>query len=64
MRRTLEDLLPALGETFMEEQVDARREWRERYGEVIPVLLRDGRVVAKIRLEPEQLLRIVRRSRR
>ena len=34
-----------------------------RYGEVIPVLLRDGRAVAKIRLGGDRLERIVRRRR-
>ncbi len=63
MRQTLEAVLPPLGESFDEKSVDSRRDWRERYGDVIPVLLRDGRAVAKIRLDPQQLLRIVRRSR-
>jgi hypothetical protein len=43
--------------------VDGDPELRRRYGEVIPVLLRDGRAVAKTRLAPERLERIVRRRR-
>ena len=43
--------------------VDADPELRARYGEVVPVLLRDGRPVAKVRVSAEQLLRIVHRRR-
>ena len=63
MEQLLRSTLPDLGESFVVENVDSRREWRERYGEVIPVLLRDGKPVAKIRLDRRRLRRILRRSR-
>ncbi|MEJ2086259.1 MAG: glutaredoxin family protein [Acidobacteriota bacterium] len=63
MRTLLELELPKFGETFQVLDVDSRLEWRGRYGDVIPVLLRDGRAVAKLRLDRRGLRRIVRRSR-
>jgi hypothetical protein len=38
---------------------DAPAAWRERYGDVVPVLLRDGVAVAKVRLDRRQLERIL-----
>lgn len=43
--------------------VDEEKELLERYGDVVPVLLRDGRPVAKVRLEPGQVERLIRRRR-
>jgi hypothetical protein len=63
MEEVLDRVLPRHGLTYERVQVDGDPELRRRYGEVIPVLLRDGRAVAKTRLAPERLERIVRRRR-
>jgi hypothetical protein len=63
MERLLEAVLPPLGEKFEVKDVDSRPEWREKFGEVIPVLLRDGKPVAKIRLDRPRLEQIVKKSR-
>ena len=63
MEEILSQVLPLHGLTYELVNVDGDRELRSRYGEVIPVLLRDGKVVAKIRVEPGRLERIVRRRR-
>ena len=63
MEHLLNEVLPGFGEGFVMANVDSDAEWRRRYGEVIPVLLRDGKAVAKIRLKRAQLEKIVRRSR-
>lgn len=60
LRRTL----PELGLEFTVHDVDSDPEWRARFGEVIPVLLRDGQPVAKLRLDRRRLVRLARRSRR
>jgi hypothetical protein len=41
--------------------VDRSPALRERWGDTVPVLLRDGRAVAKVRLTEEALRRILRR---
>lgn len=64
MERLLSQELPRHGESFTVEDVDSRPDWRRRFGEVIPVLLRDGRAVAKVRLKRRRLERIVRRRAR
>ena len=48
MEEILSQVLPLHGLTYELVNVDGDRELRSRYGEVIPVLLRDGKVVAKI----------------
>jgi glutaredoxin len=63
MRNVLDDVLPALGHAYREIDVDSDPELVARFGESVPVLLRDGRPVAKIRLSRRQLERIVRRRR-
>lgn len=63
MEDLLSRVLPEMGESFVVEDVDSDPEWRQRYGDVIPVLLRNGKPVAKIRLDERRLERIVRRSR-
>ena len=63
MERLLAAVLPPLGEGYVVENVDSRPEWRRRFGEVIPVLLRDGKPVAKIRLDRAGLERLVARRR-
>ena len=59
MEELLAEVLPLYGESFVVADVDSKAEWRRRYGEVIPVLLREGTPVAKIRLDRRQLERIV-----
>lgn len=63
MAQVLDEAFPALGLTYDVTQVDDDPELRRRFGETVPVLLRDGRAVAKVRLNREDLLRIVRRRR-
>jgi len=63
MEQLLAAVLPGHGESYVVEDVDSDPEWRRRFGEVIPVLLRDGSPVAKIRLDRERLQRIVMRAR-
>lgn len=59
----LDDVLPAYGLTYSLRDVDAEPELRARYTDVVPVLLRDGQPVAKIRLDRRALVRIVERRR-
>jgi hypothetical protein len=55
--------LPKLGQSFSVADVDSNQEWKRRFGNVIPVLLRDGKPVAKVRLDAERLESIVRGRR-
>ena len=55
--------LEAAGLDYTSVDVDASERLRERFGEVVPVLLRDGKPVAKVRLDAARLRRIVRRRR-
>ena len=59
MEQLLAIVLPGHGETYVVEDVDSDPEWHRRFGGVIPVLLRDGKPVAKIRLSQQHLERIV-----
>lgn len=59
MATLLEDVLPAYGLTWSPRDVDAEPELRVRFTDVVPVLLRDGRPVAKVRLDRRSLVRIV-----
>ncbi len=63
MEALLRSEFPRLGSSFSVADVDSDQEWRRRFGDVIPVLLRDGKPVAKVRLDAERLRKIVRRSR-
>lgn len=63
MEEVLDQVFSRHGLVYERVDVDGDQELKDRYGEVIPVLLRDGRAVAKIRLEPDRLERIVRRRR-
>lgn len=63
MEGLLREVLPELGIQLTVHDVDSDLEWRSRYGEVIPVLLRDGQPVAKIRLDRRRLVRLVQRGR-
>ena len=63
MAALLDEVLLAYGLAYESLDVDENEEWRRRFGEVVPVLLRDGKPVAKIRVDREGLRRIVRRRR-
>lgn len=60
MATVLDEVLPALGLSWAPRDVDAEPEMRARFTDVVPVLLRDGRPVAKVRLDRRTLERIVR----
>jgi len=60
----METVLRAAGLLFTCLDVDADPRWTELFGDQVPVLLRDGLPVAKIRLDRRQLDRIVLRHRR
>ncbi len=59
----LDEVLPEHGLTWKPVDVDADPALRLRYGEAVPVLLRDGKPVAKVRVDRSELERIVRRRR-
>jgi hypothetical protein len=63
MAALLDEVLPAHDLTWSPRDVDAEPDLRERFGDVVPVLLRDGVPVAKIRLDRRSLDRILRRHR-
>ncbi len=63
MEAVLEEVLPTFGATYSCRNVDEDPDLKQRYGELIPVLLREGRAVAKVRVDRWQLERIVRRKR-
>ncbi len=63
MAAELDAVLPAHGFTYKVVDVDSDPALRARFGGEIPVLLRDGKTVAKVRLRPGQLARIVERRR-
>jgi len=60
MAAVLDEVFPALGLSYFRRDVDAEPELRERFSDVVPVLLRDGLPVAKVRVDRRALLRIVR----
>ncbi len=55
--------LEAAGLGFASLDVDQDPRLRKRFGEVVPVLLRDGKPVAKVRVDAARLRRLVRRRR-
>ena len=63
MKSVLEDVLPRFGLHYAERNVGSDPALLLRFGEVVPVLLRDGRPVAKIRLDSAGLERIILRRR-
>lgn len=63
MAALLDEVLPAHGLTWQTVDVDANPTLRLRYGDAVPVLLRDGKPVAKVRVDRTTLERIVRRQR-
>jgi thiol-disulfide isomerase/thioredoxin len=64
MAALLDEVLPEYAQSYGLLDVDAQDTdpaLRERFGDVVPVLLRDGQPVAKVRLDRRSLERIVRR---
>jgi hypothetical protein len=59
MAAVLERGLGRRGEAWTEVDVDSDAELRARYGDTVPVLLRDGRPVAKVRRDPALLRRLI-----
>jgi len=59
MATVLDRVLGAEGEAWATVDVDRDTELRARWGETIPVLLRDGKAVAKVRLDESQLRRLI-----
>ena len=59
MAALLDTVLPLYGLTWSLRDVDADPDLRARFTDVVPVLLRDGQPVAKIRLDRRSLIRIV-----
>ena len=59
MAAVLEQVLGPEGEAWRAVDVDADEDLRGRWGETVPVLLRDGTAVAKVRLDERQLRRLI-----
>ena len=55
--------LEGAGLEFTSLDVDRHPALRARFSEVVPVLLRDGKPVAKVRVDAVRLQRLVRRRR-
>jgi Glutaredoxin-like domain (DUF836) len=60
MAGLLDDVLPAFGLSWSPREVDAEPDLKTRFSDVVPVLLRDGLPVAKVRLDRRGLEKIVR----
>jgi hypothetical protein len=63
MEAVLSEVLGRHGVSYSLVDVDSDPGLRQRFGETVPVLLRDGMAVAKVRVTAHQLERIVRRRR-
>ena len=63
MAAVLDAVLPAFGLSWAPRDVDAEPELRARFSDVVPVLLRDGLPVAKVRIDKRGLERVVRGRR-
>jgi len=63
MARLLDDVLLGRGLAYAAVDVDGDAELRARFGDTVPVLLRDGVPVAKVRLDRTRLERILHRKR-
>ncbi|HSS77823.1 MAG TPA: glutaredoxin family protein [Thermoanaerobaculia bacterium] len=59
MAAVLDEVLPGYGLTWTPRNVDAEEDLRARFTDVVPVLLREGLPVAKVRLDRRSLIRIV-----
>ena len=65
MATVLDEVLPSFGlsYTLLDVDTDVEPELRARLTDVVPVLLHDGRPVAKVRVDRRTLTRIVRGRR-
>jgi len=63
MAEVLEKVLPKYDLTYIALDIDQDPDLKRRFTDVIPVLLRNGKPVAKTRLDSRQLERILRRRR-
>jgi len=63
MAALLDEVLPAFGLSYMPRDVDAEPELRARFTDVVPVLLRDGQPVAKVRTDRRTIVRIIQGRR-
>lgn len=59
MAALLDAVLPSYGLSWSPRDVDAEPDLRARFTDVVPVLLRNGLPVAKVRLDRRSLVRIV-----
>jgi hypothetical protein len=63
MAALLDEVLPSFGLTYELRDVDAEPELRARFTDVVPVLLRDGQPVAKVRTDRRTIIRILQGRR-
>lgn len=63
MKALLAAVLPTRGFAYTTVDVDTDLALKARFGNTVPVLLRDGHPVAKVRLDEPTLLRILARHR-
>jgi hypothetical protein len=63
MEAVLRRVLPPQGQRLRLRDVDSDPALLQRFGDVLPVLLRDGLPVAKVRLSEAQARRLARRRR-
>ncbi len=61
MALLLDEVLPPHGLSYTLRDVDSEPELRQRFTDAVPVLLRDGVPVAKLRVDRRSLGRILRR---
>lgn len=59
MAAVLDEVLPSFGLSYTLRDVDAEPELRTRFTDVVPVLLRDGQPVAKVRTDRRTLVRLI-----
>ena len=63
MEGVLDETLPEMGLSYSRLGIDSDPELVDRFGDTVPVLMRDGKPVAKVRLDRDRLRRIVLRRR-
>jgi len=63
MAALLDEILPSFGLSYSSRDADAEPELRARFTDVVPVLLRDGQPVAKVRIDRRTLVRILQGRR-
>ena len=63
MEGVLDETLAEMGLSYSRLEIDSDPELVDRFGDTVPVLMRDGKPVAKVRLDRDRLRRIVLRRR-